>query len=430
MLLWHRITCQGCDHIVSVQSGRQSLVIVNVHFEPELTLRLFYAKDCVSPLHIGLRIPTLWAGDAGKIALFHSFFSACSWDCSTWSHLEELHSPCDHTHSVKDWSHLYQPTCGWGARLLLLLRCFLKIWGTGPFRAIARRYVLSIQSRPIENNSANAFQTGCPNIPFLLYFEVATRLVQIKNTDPWLFYRSFLERAEFGRFISPSLFPCAGSLSVFWVPLLRIDCWDLVGVSRQFPGEGWNTTLIQFLIPRAVRITHIFWKIFLRTQQVPFGVLSWTLLDMALCFPFERKWLQENIERFMIFNKRRGWSHSSRVKFLWLPWLRVVFWRHNIRFGSWVKLFLSIDQSSATLWLLDTCLIVGLRPLMIIFCFIVFKNVQQSLTLRRLCVCCDVVHMRQFLKISVSLLFGVGFAISRTVSSCGIGWWFGAVWWP
>ena len=34
------ITCQGRDHhIVNVQSGRQSLVIANVHFEPELTLR-------------------------------------------------------------------------------------------------------------------------------------------------------------------------------------------------------------------------------------------------------------------------------------------------------------------------------------------------------------------------------------------------------
>ena len=35
----HVITCQGRDHIVNVRSGCQSLVIVNVHFEPELTLR-------------------------------------------------------------------------------------------------------------------------------------------------------------------------------------------------------------------------------------------------------------------------------------------------------------------------------------------------------------------------------------------------------
>ena len=30
----HLITCQGRDHVVNIQSGRQSLVIVNVHFEP------------------------------------------------------------------------------------------------------------------------------------------------------------------------------------------------------------------------------------------------------------------------------------------------------------------------------------------------------------------------------------------------------------
>ena len=35
----HVITCQGCDHSVNIRSGRRSLVIVNVHFEPELTLR-------------------------------------------------------------------------------------------------------------------------------------------------------------------------------------------------------------------------------------------------------------------------------------------------------------------------------------------------------------------------------------------------------
>ena len=35
----HVITCEGRDHFVYVQSGRKNSVIVNVHFEPELTLR-------------------------------------------------------------------------------------------------------------------------------------------------------------------------------------------------------------------------------------------------------------------------------------------------------------------------------------------------------------------------------------------------------
>ena len=33
-IVTHMITCQGRDHIVSIRSGRQGLVIVNVHFEP------------------------------------------------------------------------------------------------------------------------------------------------------------------------------------------------------------------------------------------------------------------------------------------------------------------------------------------------------------------------------------------------------------
>ena len=35
----HVFTCQGRDHIVNVRSGCRNLVVVNVHFELELTLR-------------------------------------------------------------------------------------------------------------------------------------------------------------------------------------------------------------------------------------------------------------------------------------------------------------------------------------------------------------------------------------------------------
>ena len=38
-LVTHLITCHGRDHLVNIRSERHSLVIVNVHFEPELTLR-------------------------------------------------------------------------------------------------------------------------------------------------------------------------------------------------------------------------------------------------------------------------------------------------------------------------------------------------------------------------------------------------------
>ena len=57
--------------------------------------------------------------------------------------------------------------------------------------------------------------------------------------------------------------------------------------------------------------------------------------------------------------------------------------------------------------------------------FTVFKNVQLRLTLRRVCVCGNAVHMRQLINISGSLLFAVGCVSARTVSCCGIGWRFG-----
>ena len=69
----------------------------------------------------------------------------------------------------------------------------------------------------------------------------------------------------------------------------------------------------------------------------------------------------------MIFNKGRRWFHSSRVK---LPLVDMsASWFVVSTFLIWIlgsKLRLSINQSSATLWVLDTCLIVGLMPLMII----------------------------------------------------------------
>ena len=45
-------------------------------------------------------------------------------------------------------------------------------------------------------------------------------------------------------------------------------------------------------------------------------------------------------------------------------------------------------------------------------CFVVFKNVQLRLALRRMCVCGDVIHLRHLTIISVSLWFGFG-CVSR-----------------
>ena len=79
------------------------------------------------------------------------------------------------------------------------------------------------------------------------------------------------------------------------------------------------------------------------------------------------KWLRENMDRFMMFNKRSKLFHSSLEK---LPVVRKsASWFLESTYLIWIlgsRLILSKDQSRATLWVLVTCLTVGLLPLMII----------------------------------------------------------------
>ena len=96
-IVTHLITCQGRDHIVNLQSGRQSLVIVKVHFEPELTLRQLRERLCLLTRHwpsypnavciilgdfnicepeegrFNVWNQTCTDGDPRKTAMFHSF---------------------------------------------------------------------------------------------------------------------------------------------------------------------------------------------------------------------------------------------------------------------------------------------------------------------------------------------------------------------
>ena len=49
------ITCQGRDHIVNVQFWAENLVVVNGHFEPELTLRRLREKLCLTFIFVNQR---------------------------------------------------------------------------------------------------------------------------------------------------------------------------------------------------------------------------------------------------------------------------------------------------------------------------------------------------------------------------------------
>ena len=51
------VTCQCHDHIVNVRSGCRSVVVVNVHFDPELTLRSLRERLRLI-IHTGLTILT------------------------------------------------------------------------------------------------------------------------------------------------------------------------------------------------------------------------------------------------------------------------------------------------------------------------------------------------------------------------------------
>ena len=90
------IPCQGRDHIVTIQSGERNLVVVNVHFEPDLTLRNLRARlhlitphwprypESLGVIMVDFNVcepeggrfnswnQTFSDGDAGKVALFRS----------------------------------------------------------------------------------------------------------------------------------------------------------------------------------------------------------------------------------------------------------------------------------------------------------------------------------------------------------------------
>ena len=192
-IVTHVITCQSRDHIVNVQSGRKNLVIVNVHFEPELTLRRLRERLRLITPHwpsypnaVGIILgdfnicepeegrfnvwnQTFTDGDTGKAALFHSFFHMSS-------RLLDLTTLGGIPLSLGSYARCQGLIVSLLSYVWLRLVTFtatpmsLRIWGTSPLRVITRRYILSFKSRLIKENSANAFQVGCPNIPFSVLF--------------------------------------------------------------------------------------------------------------------------------------------------------------------------------------------------------------------------------------------------------------------
>ena len=167
----------------------------------------------------------------------------------------------------------------------------------------------------------------------------------------------------------PSVFPCDG------LPKLR----DSLSV-LSLPGIWGSLVFWEFClaIDRFRYDTRFIALDFAFTVSESSERHSWDLFDITtLCFLFER---------FMMLNRRKTLFHSSCEK---LPLVNMsVIWFLMSTYLIWIlesKLIQSNDQSNATRCVLDTCLKVGLLPLIIIFdnCLVILKDVQTGFTIKK-----------------------------------------------
>ena len=188
--------------------------------------------------------------------------------------------------------------------------------------------------------------------PFKLIFNTSLQFPELSHTSPRC---SFPQLPWHG--MSPFLY--WEHVAGFWF-LFRASFLVLPDTDSESSCEGcfWFS---RFLAIKTSRPRFRYRRLFSR-------LLSWILFDMVLAFSIERKWLRENKEKIddvkqtkkiapFITRKTSSGQTSQRVGFLvstYLIWI------------LFPKLILSNNQFNAALWVLDTCLIIGLRPLMII----------------------------------------------------------------
>ena len=147
----HVVTSQGRDHIVSIRPGGRNLVVVHVHFEPDLTLRSL--RERLRPIILATLPWSRWCDYGGLQYLRNTgrkiqcvepdfywrwwfekgcplpfLFSSCPRNRSAWLYKERLNSWWYNTHIVQDWQDLYQSSCGWSSRLPLLFSCIWESW--------------------------------------------------------------------------------------------------------------------------------------------------------------------------------------------------------------------------------------------------------------------------------------------------------------
>ena len=174
------------------QSGRNNFVIVNVHFEPERTLR--HLRDRLHSIHphwpahpycVGTILgdfnicdpeeerfdvwkQTFTDGDPRKTVVFHSFHTSLRMlspmtrggtpqplgviRTLSRTYRNLINQPMAEARNSHSHSHDFQN---------------LEI---GPYRVITQQYVSSFRSQQIDDTRANVFPAGCRNSPFSVLF--------------------------------------------------------------------------------------------------------------------------------------------------------------------------------------------------------------------------------------------------------------------
>ena len=175
-------------------------------------------------------------------------------------------------------------------------------------------------------------------------------------------------------------------------------------------------------------ISSLHWLYITRLMGLAFAVGE-TSFEVVFCPRFDMapdtvrslSWERESFFFFEVATRTcRRWFHSSPEK---LPLVRMsASWFLVSTYLIWIlgsKLILSKNQSRATMWVLDTCLFVGLRPFdyHLNHCLVVFKNVQLIFTLRRMRVGGHVVHIKHLINLLLSFVNWVlGFRIKNCPS--------------
>ena len=161
----HFVTCPGRGHTVSMQSDWTKLVIVSVHFEPELTVRRLRERLCLITPKLALTHQCCGFHN-GRLQRFITFFRMFSRSrnlISLGRTPQPMGSfvPCQELVGFLSTCHLLRHGT------FTIIPTSLRTLGTGQFRAIIRLYIWLFKNLLIKGDKTNTCQDGMPKHPFV-----------------------------------------------------------------------------------------------------------------------------------------------------------------------------------------------------------------------------------------------------------------------